>query len=137
MIYTTYFSNLKNLPKNIVPISICAKAPQSWRGLQYKKLAPKYGFFTAWKKMCRNVNKDKQNEANVYYIEHYHKDVLSKLTPQQVINELQYLCELHNEKDAHIALVCYEKSSDFCHRHLVAQWLNAGGYECREWTEEQ
>ena len=37
MIYTSYFGNLKNLPKNITPISICAKAPVWYTGLQYKK----------------------------------------------------------------------------------------------------
>ena len=134
MIYTTYFSNLKNLPKNIVPISICAKAPQSWRGLQYKKLAPKYGFFTAGKKMCRNVNKDKQNDANVYYIEHYQQEVLKNLNVDQVVKELKSLCEkcIQEDLETDIALVCYEKPEDFCHRHLVAQWLNENGYKCKE-----
>ena len=37
MIYTTYFAQLRNLPKNIIPISICAKAPSWYNGLQYKK----------------------------------------------------------------------------------------------------
>ena len=27
MIYTTYFANLKKLPKKVHPISICGKAP--------------------------------------------------------------------------------------------------------------
>ena len=27
-------------------------------------------------------------------------------------------------KTESIALVCYEKSSYFCHRHLVADWFN-------------
>jgi uncharacterized protein (DUF488 family) len=31
-----------------------------------------------------------------------------------------------------IALVCYEKPTDFCHRHLVADWLKEHGYECEE-----
>lgn len=44
MLYTTYFGNLKKLPKNIIPISICGKAPNWWTGRQYKKLAPKYDF---------------------------------------------------------------------------------------------
>jgi SAM-dependent methyltransferase len=34
-----------------------------------------------------------------------------------------------------IALICYEKPSDFCHRHLVADWLNENGIECKEWEE--
>ena len=39
-IYTSYFANLKNLPDNVCPISICGKAPDWYKGLQYKKLAP-------------------------------------------------------------------------------------------------
>lgn len=46
MIYTSYFAKLKELEKhNIIPISICCKAPDWYKWLQYKKLAPKYGFF--------------------------------------------------------------------------------------------
>lgn len=45
MIYTTYFAKLKSLPNNIIPISICGKAPNWYTGLQYKKLAPKFDFF--------------------------------------------------------------------------------------------
>jgi uncharacterized protein (DUF488 family) len=29
-------------------------------------------------------------------------------------------------------LLCYEKSGDFCHRHLVAEWLRRYGYEVKE-----
>ena len=36
-----------------------------------------------------------------------------------------------------IALICYEKPTDFCHRHLVADWLNKNGIECEEWEEMQ
>lgn len=46
MIYTSYFAKLKELQKNnITPVSICAKVPDWYDGLQYKKLAPQYGFF--------------------------------------------------------------------------------------------
>ena len=31
---------------------------------------------------------------------------------------------------------CYEKPSDFCHRHLVADWLNKNGVECKELEDE-
>jgi hypothetical protein len=43
--YTSYFAQLKNLPENFIPISICGKAPEWYTGLQYKKFAPKYTFF--------------------------------------------------------------------------------------------
>lgn len=44
MIYTSYFAQLRNLPENIIPVSICGKAPNWYHGYQYKKLAPKYDF---------------------------------------------------------------------------------------------
>ena len=37
-------------------------------------------------------------------------------------------------KDIDIALLCYEKPDDFCHRHLVADWLNKNGYKCEEYV---
>lgn len=119
MIYTTYFAKLKDLPSNIIPISICGKAPFWYEGIQYKRLAPKYNFFIEWKK----------NKDNDYYIEHFNTEVLSILEVDKIINELYLLSQ---QKD--IALVCYEKPTDFCHRHLVAEWLNENGYSCEEIT---
>lgn len=123
MIFTTYFAQLRNLPENIIPISICGKAPDWYTGLQYKKLAPKWGFFQEWKK----------NHDNNYYIEHFNAEVLAPLTAQQVVGELR--AKLPDARKD-IALVCYEKPGDFCHRHLVADWLCENGIECREWEPE-
>lgn len=118
MIYTSYFANLKNLPDNIVPISICAKAPDWYKGLQYKKLAPKYDFFMKWK----------ENHDNDYYIKCFNEQVLNKLNAADVISDFLHI------GDTDICLVCYEKPNDFCHRHLVADWLNKNGFRCEEWS---
>lgn len=118
MIYTSYFAKLKSLPDNIVPISICAKAPSWYMGLQYKKLAPKYDFFMKWK----------ENHDNDYYIKCFDEQVLDKLDPMRVCREL---CSL--AKSNEICLICYEKPTDFCHRHLVANWLTKNGLECKEY----
>lgn len=127
MIYTSYFGKLscKSLPDNIIPISICAKVPGWYHGFQYKKLAPKYDFFMKWKK-------DHDNE---HYIKCFNEQVLDKLNASQVIMELKNLVgeNLWNNHD--ICLICYEKPKDFCHRHLVAEWLNNNGYKCKEWSE--
>lgn len=44
---------------------------------------------------------------------------------------------MNEKKDDHIGkeicLICYEKPSDFCHRHLVADWLNKNGVKCKEY----
>jgi hypothetical protein len=127
MIYTSYFSKLKKLPKDIIPIAICGSAPKGYQGLQYKKLAPKYDFFTKWK----------QDHNNEYYIKCFSEQVLSKLKAEQVIRELLILAGNYKGVmySPDICLVCYEKSDDFCHRHLVASWLRDNGYECEEWMD--
>lgn len=136
MIYTTYFAQLRNLPDNVIPVSICGKAPNWFNGLQYKKLAPKYGFFMEWK----------QTHDNSYYIEHFNAEVLAPLSALMVLTELQTMlpeelktvmqAPFYSNSDWHIALVCYEKPQDFCHRHLVAKWLNENGFICTEWTKD-
>lgn len=132
MIYTSYFAKLKSLPDNIIPISICGKAPDWYKGLQYKKLAPKYDFFMKWK----------ENHDNDYYIKCFNEQVLNKLNAEQTVKELYKLIsnmalnpKLFSDRSLvpDIALICYEKPSDFCHRHLVADWLNKNGFKCEEY----
>ena len=132
MIFTTYFGKVKDLPENIIPISICGKAPSWWKGLEYKALAPKWDFFKVWK----------ETQDNDYYIEHFQTDVLDKLNIEKVLIDLQLMMPFDfrvNMKKSvaadwnyHIALVCYEKPDAFCHRHLVAQWLEKHGVQVRE-----
>ena len=118
-IYTSYFAKLRQIPDHIVPISICAKAPDCYKGLQYKKLAPKYSF----------LMKYKQDRNASAYIECFQKEILSLLNQEDVLSELM---ELSEEKD--IVLLCFEKSQDFCHRHLVADWLNVNQQaSVKEW----
>lgn len=135
MIYTSYFAQLRNMPENVIPISICGKAPDWYDGLQYKKLAPKYGFFTEWKK----------THDNNFYIEHFNDEVLKMLSVPKVLADLQMLIPNYIKskmdvpvwinKDWHIALICYERPTDFCHRHLVSKWLNENHIECNEFTK--
>ena len=119
VIYTSYFAQLRKIPDNIVPISICAKAPDWYSGIQYKKLAPKYGF----------LMKYKQNQDRDAYINSFQKEILDVLNQDDVVSELSALSE---GKD--IVLLCFEKTQDFCHRHLVADWLNEHPkYRVVEW----
>lgn len=134
MIYTSYFAKLKSLPGNIIPISICGKAPDWYKGLQYKKLAPKYDFFMEWKK----------THDNDYYMKCFKEQVTDKLNVYETVYDLYekigiYLDETgidftsKSVNDTHICLICYEKPMDFCHRHLVAKWLNDNNFKCEEW----
>lgn len=124
MIYTSYFAKLKSLPKDVLPVSICGKAPSWYTGLQYKKLAPKYDFFMEWK----------QNHDNDYYIKCFNDKVLGEI---DVLTVLRNLIGMMNSEYKHIVLVCYEKPADFCHRHLVSEWLRNNDIECEEYKFEK
>lgn len=63
-----------------------------------------------------------------WYTQKYTSTVLDSLIPISVVSDLKRMAE-----DRDIALVCYEKPEDFCHRHLVAQWLRDAGYSVEEW----
>ena len=139
MIYTSYFGKLKKLPTNIIPIAICGKSPDWFNGIEYKKLAPKYSFFSEWK----------ETKDDEYYVNCFNEQVLKPLNAENVIEELynslsddiKYFlnicnCQPWDNPNVHIALMCYEKPGDFCHRNLVAEWLNKNGYEVKEFDNE-
>ena len=121
MIYTTYFAKLKTLPKDIIPIAICAKPVPGFRGPSYRALAPHYDFYSKYK----------ADGDEGYFTACYFTQVLKELNPTRVVADL-YAAAGKSYCDGDIALVCYEKSIDFCHRHLVADWLRANGYSCEE-----
>ncbi len=107
-IYTSYFANLRKIPDNIIPISICRKSPKWYNGLEYKGLAPSQSLLSAW-----------QREPNEKAYREVFNNLLKHLNIQAILFDLS---NMSNGKD--IVLVCYEHPSKFCHRHLVAKWLN-------------
>ena len=116
MIYTSYYGNLRNIPKNIFKIAISRTFPIE-HAVGYKDLIPTMADLFAYK-----VTNDWAAYAN-----NYEANVLSKLNPDDVVKDLY---NLSGGRD--IVLLCYEKSFEFCHRHLVAKWLNEAGYPCTE-----
>ena len=115
MFYTSYFAKLKKIPENITPISIAGKAPDWYTGIQFKKLAPKYGFFMEYKK-----DHDEEKYTKCFY-----EQVLDNLDANEIAIQIRKLAE-----NSDIALICYEKPSDFCHRHIVEKWLKDNGIPC-------
>lgn len=106
-------SNYAKNANNPNAVSIAGKSPEWFNGREYKKLAPRFWFFKKYKE---------DGDAN-YYTEKYVEEVLNKLNPQQVYNDLG--------KDA--VLLCWENEDEFCHRHLVAYWLEQNlGIEIKE-----
>lgn len=81
LIYTSYFAQVKNLPSDIVPISIAAKQVPGWRYPVYKALAPTYNILYDYK---RDGDKD-------HYVAAYLRDVLRYLSQEKVVADLETL----------------------------------------------
>lgn len=103
--YTSYFANLKNVSN---PLSISGKAPEFYKGPQFKVLAPKYGFFMDYKN-------GKIDEAG--YVENFYELVLKPLDPAELY------AKLTTTYGDDVTLLCYERPGDFCHRRIVADWF--------------
>lgn len=115
--YTTCFSNVKFLPKGVVAISISPDTPVDWKGRVYKKLMP-----VDWHPGKWRTSADEERE-----IARFEEEVLKELDPHKVWNELKEIAF-----DGSFALVCNATPGEFCHRHLVADWLNSHGYKVEE-----
>ena len=124
MIYTGYYARLNEyIDAGLVPISIAGKAPKFYCGYEYKTLAPKYDFFIRWKK---------GEIDNFKYVELYNKEVLSKL------DAIDVCIDLYNMSNGNaVVLLCYEKPGDFCHRHIVADWLEKHGEHVEEFVVDK
>lgn len=109
MFFTSYFGNIRNIPDCLVPISISGKAPEWYKGLEFKKFAPSWDIFSDWKY--------NHHDNNIYTMR-FGKERLAILNPDETIFEI---LQLTKGKDA--CFLCYERPGEFCHRHLVADWL--------------
>ncbi len=84
-------------------VSIARGNPRAYRGKRYIRLAPTWAMLKL--------------DETTYRIQF--AEILAQLDPQQVFNDLVELAG----PDA--ILLCWEKAGRFCHRRLVAGWLES------------
>lgn len=116
---TGYFAKLKQyVAAGYVPVSIARYTPKWYTGLTYAKLAPPEALLRFWKQSAKTSYEECQ-------FSDYFKSHVARLDKSEVLEDLQKLSDVPS---GNIILLCYEKPSDFCHRHLVAEWLG----DCEE-----
>lgn len=111
MIYTSYFSNIRNLPIKIIPISIARYRPQNMWIEEWTEYAPTSDIL--WKYKNDKITESQYREL---YLDQLSRVDFTKIT------------EANN-----IALVCYEKSGDFCHRNILAEKLRELNIDIEEY----
>lgn len=66
------------------------------------------------------------------YWSRYWEETLLKLDPKTVYDDL-------NKRGVpDVAILCYERPTDYCHRHIVAHWFTQNlGVVIREYGQDQ
>lgn len=104
-LYTSYFAKSANNPK---AVSISVGVPKWYTGRQNRIVAPPWALVDSYKRGLTT----KEDYARIY------REQLDKLGEEKVLCGFQ-------EGDI---LLCWEKPNEFCHRHILAEWLKERGH---------
>lgn len=105
---TTYFAKAKSLPVSDDLVSIARVTPQGFKGRVMPQLMPSSNLlWRAKNNLCTQAE----------YVKEFTQQ-LAKLDIHVIAKEL----------GPNAIMICYEGKGRFCHRHLVAEWLQNNGY---------
>ena len=104
------------IAQNLTPVSIARYEPRYRNTTQnylrkYKSLAPPPLLLTRYKRGAISEE---------VYVARYEIEVLRRLLIKAVLSDLEKFGD-------DLVLLCYCAKSAFCHRHLVADWINQSG----------
>lgn len=106
-IYTSYFGNSKKLQQaGIKVIGIALYPPRWFNGISLKQVSPTKSILFA------------KDQTQSEYIRRYKSEVLAQQDMRQFLRTVE-----HASGGQDVALCCYEKPGDFCHRHILAEWI--------------
>lgn len=110
-IYTSYYARMKNLFSKYTVVAISTSVPE-WFPNAYtlRELCPGWDLVNGIK--SGSITKEEYTEK--------YKLKLSMYNPKEVRSTLR---GIYQETGKDIVLCCYERPEDFCHRHIVAEWL--------------
>ena len=112
--YTSYYANLKNIPKEYITVSISGDIPdyikeevQVWD----RRLAPTLDLFNEYKNSPEGPTRELQ------YVKRFKKEVLNNRDLNEIIKSWNN--ELKDNKT--YVIMCYETPDEFCHRQIIAE----------------
>lgn len=113
-IFTSYFGQLKSLAKNgIIPISIARYSPGYYKGYTLLEVAPTGAM----------LKMDEEAYRRAY------AEILRHVDANKLLRAIEGIGRGRN-----VALLCYEKPGELCHRRLLAEWIQKSvGVEVAEW----
>lgn len=115
-VYTGYFAQIKkHKAAGCKVISIARFSPKWFDGEECKTLAPSADLLNRYRSGITDSNA-------------YDEEYIQYLTGIDVLNVVE---GLRSEED--VILCCYEKPSDFCHRHVLARYCEQLGINITEY----
>lgn len=114
--YAKFFRLSKEEKSRYIPVLISTSLPKWFLDreeyyMEYKLLAPS----------SDNVFKLKNNKMSQEDFINAYTDKLKGLDLEQILEDLY---DYEGITDTEIVLLCYEKPTDFCHRHILREYLN-------------
>lgn len=109
---TTYFAKAKSLPTSDDLVSIARGTPEGFKGRTMIQLMP-------------TVNLLWRLKNNLCTEDEFTKEFTQQLSSLDVH-------AIAKELGPNAIMICFEGKGKFCHRHLVAKWLQSNGYSVTE-----
>lgn len=118
-IYTSYFGNWRALKKqNVLLIGVSRYPPTYFDGITLLELAP----------TSNMLNMPDEQYDKLFAI------ILAKTNQRKIYNTIKKIANTANVNA--VALCCFEKIQEECHRYNVAVWMNQKGYDIQEFKSE-
>lgn len=122
MLFLATKVNLQTLKEKVIPNLLLKRLFFTWKNRKQQLEED----FKMGKISCEEYEKFSQENQD-YYVKNFYNEVLKPLNPQEVYQTL----------GDDVVLLCYEKPTQFCHRFLVASWLELSlGVTIDEWGFE-
>ena len=121
-IYTGYYSQMKKYRQmGMIPVSIAYLTPQWYDGEVCFELAPSRTLLKRWKQ--GEITEEEYKEQYTQFLD-------NDVQWSKVWKKLKQISTKYKNSD--LVLCCFEKSEDFCHRHVLAEYLTDTGIDVVE-----
>lgn len=131
--YTSYYANIKNMPKKCMLVPISLVIPDFIREMSDVTIV-KNNFIAPDRELLDDIKSGKIDE--VEYKKRYVKKICDYINNCPKFKTLADWAEEVNRYYGtsydSICFLCYERSEEFCHRHIFSKMLNMYGVQCEE-----
>ena len=123
MIYTGYYGGLTRIVGDIAKVQVSNSAPVSV-DIKFEKAIPDWAFIVKPYKDGL-ITKEEYEQRYTLQLDKFRENILGVI-------------KYFSGTDKDYILLCYEKPGDFCHRHILADYINKalGDNTIREYMPE-